>query len=79
MKAEQQSARWKTTAGRTDVTSVEGRSYCATYSRLFGELAGAGEAEQHKVELMHQQIRADLSSKRATLADYEVNCSHHQG
>jgi hypothetical protein len=74
MKAEQQSARWTTTEGCTRATTAESRGYCATHARLFGELAGAGEADRHlaSIERIRQQIKDALASRKPSMADFEV-------
>jgi hypothetical protein len=74
MKAEQQSTRWTTTEGCTKVTTAESRAYCATHARLFGELAGAGEADRHlaSIERIRQQIKDVLASRKTSMADFEV-------
>jgi hypothetical protein len=74
MKAEQQSARWTATEGCTRATTAESRAYCATHTRLFGELAGAGEADRHlaSIERIRQQIKDALASRRPSMADFEV-------
>jgi hypothetical protein len=74
MKAEQQSVRWAATEGCTRATTAESRAYCATQARLFGELAGAGEADRHLagIERIRQQIKDVLASRRPSMADFEV-------
>jgi hypothetical protein len=74
MKAEQQSARWTATEGCTRATTAESRAYCATHARLFGELAGAGEADRHlaSIERIRQEIKDVLASRRPSMADFEV-------
>src|SRR5262249_38992142 len=74
MKAEQQSARWTATEGCTRATTAESRAYCATHARLFGELAGAGEADRHlaRIERIRQQIKDVLASLRPSMTDFEV-------
>jgi hypothetical protein len=65
MKAEQQNVLWASTKGCTDATAVNSRTYCANWSRLFGQLAGAQEAERQraKVEEVRKQIaEAERSS-----------------
>jgi hypothetical protein len=58
MKAEQQNSLWASTKGCTDATAVNSRTYCANWSRLFGQLAGAQEAERQraKVDEVRKQI-----------------------
>jgi hypothetical protein len=74
MKAEQQSARWTATEGCTRVTTAESRAYCATHARLFGELAGAGEADRHLVDIerIRQQIKDIFASRKPSMANFEV-------
>jgi hypothetical protein len=74
MKAEQQSTRWTATDGCTRATTAESRAYCATHARLFGELAGAVEADRHlaSIERLRQQIKEVLASRRPSMADLEV-------
>ena len=74
MKAEQQSARWTATDGCTRATTAESRAYCAIHARLFGELAGAGEADRHlaSIERLRQQIKDVLASRKTSMANFEV-------
>jgi len=42
--AERHNWRWTTSKGCTDATAKDSRAFCATYNRLFGELAAAQDA-----------------------------------
>jgi hypothetical protein len=74
MKAEQQTARRAATEGCTRVTTAESRAYCAKHARLFGELAGAGEADRHlvSIERVRKQIKDVLASHKPSMATFEV-------
>jgi len=69
MKAEQQSARWAARGLH------QGHHYGEqSLLRLFGELAGAEEADRHlvSIERIRKQIQDVLASRKPSMANFEV-------
>jgi hypothetical protein len=72
--AERHNWRWTTSKGCTDATARDSRAFCATYNRLFGELAAAQEAAnlRARVDRLQRKIAKARSAQAPTAAELKL-------
>jgi hypothetical protein len=72
--AERQNWRWTSTRGCTDATAKDSRAYCATYNRLFGEMAAAQEAAnlRDRIHSLEGEIDKARSPQAGTDSEQEL-------
>jgi hypothetical protein len=71
--AERHNRRWTASKGCTDATR-DSRTYCATYNRLFGELAAAQDAANLRARLdeLHSQIAQSRVAQTPNAAELQL-------